>query len=150
MAGAPAVSAGGILLIASPFLDWLGVRTAGITYSYTLLSSLRAMGRQDLLGPGMSVVPVVLAGSLAVIVGLGGFTFPSRPLAVTAVLLGAAAGAFAAYLHAALEYAGFAIAGAESIRVQTVPGLGLFLAIAGSGAILAGGILSLAATQASR
>jgi len=144
VAGALAVAVGGLLLIASPFVDWLGVRMAGLSRSFTLSGSLRSLGRESLLGPGMSVGPLIAAGALALALGGTTVVLRSRLPAVLAIMVGAAAGAFTAYLHAALEYTGFVIAGFGSIRVQTTPGPGLFLAIAGSAAVLGGGIWSLA------
>ncbi|HMC36855.1 MAG TPA: hypothetical protein VKK30_03195, partial [Actinomycetota bacterium] len=121
VAGGVGVAMGGAALIVSPFLDWLGVRSGALTHSFTLSGALRAMGRQDLLGPGMSVIPIVALGSVAVILGIVGMSMASPSgLPLLVVLLGAAGGAFVAYLHAALEYTGFAMVGA-SIHAQTTP-----------------------------
>jgi hypothetical protein len=140
--GGIAAMTGGCLLIASPSLEWLGVRASGFSRAFTLSESLKGLQRQDLLGPGMTVVPFILGGALAVLVGLATMATASRIGPVVAVVVGAAAGAYAAYLHAALEYAGFAIAGLSSFRVQTTPGAGLVLAIAGAAGVLGGGIVS--------
>ena len=129
-----AILLGGALLIAAPFLNWLGVHAHDFDRSYTLSSALERLKEEDLLGPGMSVIPIVVAGSVALLASITGAI---RAAGVVAIVIGAAAGAYAAYLHAALEYSTF---GAMS-PVQTTPGAGLFLAMAGATLVFAGGLL---------
>ena len=141
VAGGVAVLVGGLLLIPSPFLQWLGIRAPGFVRSFTLAGSLRELGRGDLLGPGMSAGWVVVAGFLAVFAAALHLATRVRAAAIASIVIGAAAGAYVAYLHGALEYGALAIAHLTSRKVETTPGAGLFLAVAGAAAVLIGGLL---------
>ncbi len=139
------------MLSAAPFFPWLGVSPPSDrkTDSFTLLESLRRLGAQHLLGPGMSVLPLLVLGGLGVVLGMRLAGRGGTGSAVVGILVGAAAGAFSAYLHAALEYTGSAIARLGSVQAPTTPGFGLGLALLGSAALLVGGVLPLTQAAAS-
>jgi hypothetical protein len=146
------VALGGVLLIISPYQKWLGIDGPGLTRSFSLIGSLRELQRGDLLGPGMSSTWVVVAGSLALLmgalsvspIGVGRTRLP----AIGAIVLGAATGAYVAYLHGSLEYGALAIADVNTPHVRTTPGPGLFLAVAGAAAALIGGLIQVWTAEA--
>jgi hypothetical protein len=146
------VALGGVLLIISPHLKWLGIDGPGFVRSFSLIGSLRELQRGDLLGPGMSSAWVIVAGSLAVLIGALSVSpigvGRSRLPAIGAIVLGAATGAYVAYLHGSLEYGALAIADLNTPHVRTTPGPGLFLAVAGAAAALLGGLIQVWTAEA--
>jgi hypothetical protein len=144
LVGAVATLFGGLLLVVSPFLGWLGVRAPGHFRTFTLWASLRELQKGGLLGPGMSATWVVASGALAVVAAVLALVASARTWRGTAaagIVIGAGAGAYVGYLHGSLEYGVTSIAHVGSPRVPTIPEPGLFLAVVGAAAVLLGGLI---------